>query len=960
LSGLKNIFLSNTSTTNAFSAKGMATKKIPKFKNPNVHANYIRKRLNEEYARSKEQKKSAAIKYKKGTYLQFEGSPGYDLKIDSLNNQKMGIKLLNIQQKKVNGDKNVQQATVYIPDGKENYFLNKVNDFFEKTTVKGLPRNSDLINSINDINLAMVDAFWTGDKKKIPIKNKSWCEVWIDYDSRDLNKVRSNIDKTVSEFIQTCSSLKIDVDDKIIEFPERCVKLIYANKKQLSELIKASDAIAEFRSAPIDVNFFTQLNGNQQQEWIDDLLSRTSFTIGDVAVCVLDTGVASEHPLLKPTIKNDDAIQVENDQWSLQDKNGHGTEVAGIAVYNDLRKVLSDSNKVIINHGLESVKILPDNFKNRPELYGYITQNAVNLAEINNPTTKRIICMAITDSDFDPEDGSPSSWSAAIDQITAGDSEDDSSKNLFFISAGNVNPEEAHDGGYPMSNIVHPVEDPAQSWNALTIGAYNDDIEVKNPVFKDFSPVADKGELSPYSSTSVSWSNSWPVKPELLLNGGNMVTNGNDFDSDEELGLLTTNSKFTNTPLSSIWGTSSAVAQASWMAAELYSAYPNMWPETCRALLVHSAEWTPQMRDQFLCDDKKTSGRRQLLRTCGYGIPDLNRAKESRENAVNLIIQDVIQPYTKDGKMNEMKFHEIPWPKEILQDLGEANAKLKVTLSYFIEPGPGRIGWKNKYRYSSFVSIFMGQDIGFGNIAVIGTFLVSLLMWAIFVYVEKHVKSPLIDLKIFRIPRLTLSLISALLVFSIGYYANVIMPFYLTNFRSLSTELTGLIMMAIPLANVIAAPIAGIFTDEYNATSVSLCNLFVYAIPLLFLTQISANNNLIFFTLMIALLGIGNGGFQNNPMIMGYAPQEYQGIAGSLAALFRNIGMGIGVSLATTSLYYGMGLKAHKTVNYYPKNNPSWFLSGMHFAYITAFILLVAAIILVFIIRKIDKSSKKA
>ena len=259
-----------------------------------------------------------------------------------------------------------------------------------------------------------------------------------------------------------------------------------------------------------------------------------------------------------------------------------------------------------------------------------------------------------------------------------------------------------------------------------------------------------------------------------------------------------------------------------------------------------------------------------------------------------------------------------------------------------------------------FVSIFMGQDIGFGNITVIGTFLVSLLMWFIFVYVEKHVKSPLIDLKIFRIPRLTLSLISALLVFSIGYYANVIMPFYLTNFRALSTELTGLIMMAIPLANVIAAPIAGVFTDEYNATSVSLCNLFVYAIPLLFLTQISANNNLIFFTIMIALLGIGNGGFQNNPMIMGYAPQEYQGVAGSLAALFRNIGMGIGVSLATTSLYYGMGLKAHKTVNYYPKSNPSWFLSGMHFAYITAVVILIAAIILVFIIRKIDKSSKRA
>ncbi|MBL3532091.1 MFS transporter [Companilactobacillus zhachilii] len=257
-----------------------------------------------------------------------------------------------------------------------------------------------------------------------------------------------------------------------------------------------------------------------------------------------------------------------------------------------------------------------------------------------------------------------------------------------------------------------------------------------------------------------------------------------------------------------------------------------------------------------------------------------------------------------------------------------------------------------------FVGIFMGQDIGFGNIVVLGTFCVSLVMWIVFVYVEKHVASPLIDLKIFRNPRLTLSLISALLVFSVGYYANVIMPFYLTDFRSLSTTMTGLIMMAIPFANVIAAPIAGIFTDEFNATNVSLCNLFVYAIPLLFLTQISNDSNLIFFTVMLTLLGIGNGGFQNNPMIMGYAPKEYQGVAGSLAALFRNIGMGIGVSLATTSLYYGMSLKANRTVTDYPKNNPSWFLNGLHFAYLTAFIILVIAIILVFIIRRIDKSAK--
>lgn len=254
-----------------------------------------------------------------------------------------------------------------------------------------------------------------------------------------------------------------------------------------------------------------------------------------------------------------------------------------------------------------------------------------------------------------------------------------------------------------------------------------------------------------------------------------------------------------------------------------------------------------------------------------------------------------------------------------------------------------------------FVSIFMGQDIGFSNRAVILTFIISLVFWIGFFYAEKHIKSPLINFKIFKISRLTLSLISALIVFSIGYYANVIMPFYLTDFRSLSTSLTGLIMMAIPFANVIAAPIAGYFTDKYNAASVSIVNLFIYAIPIIFLMRVSKTDSLIVFTFMLLFLGIGNGGFQNNPMIMGYAPQEYQGIAGSLAALFRNLGMGIGVSIATTSLYYGMSLKAGKQIAYYPTAHPSWFLSGMHFAYLTALVLLIVAIILVYLIHRIDK-----
>lgn len=179
-----------------------------------------------------------------------------------------------------------------------------------------------------------------------------------------------------------------------------------------------------------------------------------------------------------------------------------------------------------------------------------------------------------------------------------------------------------------------------------------------------------------------------------------MATNGVDYTECEDLSILTTNSKHLVRPLSTIWGTSSATAQAAWMAAQINAEYPGIWPETVRALLVHSARWTEAMRKQFCTEDSKTKGRKQLLRSCGYGIPNLDKAIQCANNSVNLVIQGELQPFTKN-KMNEMHLHELPWPKSVLQSLGETEAIIRVTLSYFIEPGPGEVGWKDKYRYPS-------------------------------------------------------------------------------------------------------------------------------------------------------------------------------------------------------------------------------------------------------------------
>ena len=48
-----------------------------------------------------------------------------------------------------------------------------------------------------------------------------------------------------------------------------------------------------------------------------------------------------------------------------------------------------------------------------------------------------------------------------------------------------------------------------------------------------------------------------------------------------------------------------------------------------------------------------------------------------------------------------MHVYRLPWPVGVLRDLGEMPVKMRVTLSYFIEPSPGEVGWKDRYRYAS-------------------------------------------------------------------------------------------------------------------------------------------------------------------------------------------------------------------------------------------------------------------
>lgn len=694
----ENIFLKNTKESMLYTSVNQArnTSKYPILENPNEHIKKLKHQLDisvNHQQLSSEQ--VTAIKTKDGAYVEVAGQKGYDLKYTSLEDSRAGIQLLNVKTQD-----ELTTATLFVPKDKSKVLLRKF-DRFEKTCQgQGNPKNNDLVRSIETISDASVESFWYGNHSDIPNKKtKMWCEAWLRTDK--------NYIETYESFKSLLNSLNVNYKTEYITFPERMVMIIHTNYNDLRNLIAYSNQIAEFRKVTEPSSFFINEPIKNQKLWGDDFSDRLRYEPSNATVCLLDSGVAHLHPLIEPFI-HEHGIQTVYDDRDLVDYDGHGTEMAGIILYHDLAQHLVSNNLVYIPYQLESSKILGKQ-SNEPEVYGAITQQGILLHEAVNPNSNRSVCMAVTSLPEHEGIGKPSSWSAAIDRFLAGVDvigESTDNKRLMYISAGNVCLNEMHNNIYPNINITSSVENPGQSWNALTVGAYNSKINIDDPLFNGHQPVADVGELSPYSKTSNAWDNKWPIKPEILMDGGNMAVKDSWYTNCDDLSLLTTNHEFNKEYFSTIWATSSATAQASKLSAEIYSQYPNAWPETIRALMVHSARWTNKMIHQFAPSSIPSKTElRYLLRTCGYGIPNLERAVSCKNNYVNMIIEDELQPFKLNENhnivMNEIHIHSLPWPKDVLESLENELVELRVTLSYYIEPSPGNIGWKDKYSYQS-------------------------------------------------------------------------------------------------------------------------------------------------------------------------------------------------------------------------------------------------------------------
>lgn len=247
-----------------------------------------------------------------------------------------------------------------------------------------------------------------------------------------------------------------------------------------------------------------------------------------------------------------------------------------------------------------------------------------------------------------------------------------------------------------------------------------------------------------------------------------------------------------------------------------------------------------------------------------------------------------------------------------------------------------------------FGSLTQAQDSGFSNPVIIMCLIISVISLIIFIFIEKRIEEPLLDLSLFENKLFSLSIFCGFISFVCISCPNIIQPFYLQDVLKLSPYETGMLMMIYPLILSVVAPASGYLSDKIGSEFLTFLGLIFTSLGLLLTSTLNEHSSLFAFGIFVSIMSFGNGLFQspNNSLVMSTVKKSKLGIAGSVNALIRNLGIVFGTTLATTLLYKGMSHKIGYHVLNYVKGRDDVFVYGMRIVYITAAVICASGAIL--------------
>jgi hypothetical protein len=397
-------------------------------------------------------------------------------------------------------------------------------------------------------------------------------------------------------------------------------------------------------------------------------------------ICILDSGIAGNHPLLAPAIAETVSFVPSED---AADFNGHGTAVSSVALYGDLEGC-ARSNYWRPELWLLSGKVLDQNAEFDTQSIENTLVEAVRYFVDTYSCKIFNISLGNTNSPYDHKHIRGIAY--VLDQLSR------ELDVLFVVSAGNFSgsidpevPRQSWRDEYPEYLLANEslIIDPAPAMNVITVGSlakHNATFDAQR--YPEIAQLAPASEHQPSPFTRHGPSVKGAIKPELVAIGGNLATSVRRDQLTpvtKGMGVLTCNSGFVGgTLFGETSGTSFAAPYITHLAGRLLNNYPTASANLLRAMLVNNSNLPAEVERSFSSDlhlAYKSINKRDPARdVAGYGLVDESELFRSSQNVVTLIVEDKIAN-------NEHHFYELPLPPEFLRTQRAAR-EIRVTLAY--------------------------------------------------------------------------------------------------------------------------------------------------------------------------------------------------------------------------------------------------------------------------------------
>lgn len=542
-------------------------------------------------------------------------------------------------------------------------------------------------------------------------------EVFFRLDSQKrhnaIKAINQEIQALEGRIVQQCLIEEIGYHGMLVELPKGCIQDLINRYEEIG--LSQVDDVMFFR--PVCQSVFVAEAGAEK------CTPTTVFPLptGEAVIGVLDGMPMQNHSLLRGRVIIDDP---DNYQAGYESKNRvHGTSMVSLAIYGDLqRKEVPISTPVYVRPILRPKQANSDNVVEvvpNDRMFIDVLHCAVKrMMEGENgehPTAPNVKVINLSVGDPNRQLASTMSPIARLLDFLAY-----KYNILFIISAGN-HPEivdcvqktfdelsvlDLEQRSVVFADAIknnqrnHRVLAPAESLNALTIGALYDDFTDVDETARGIWAV-DRGLPSPISAIGNGYRSI--ITPDLFYFGGRKFIKSSW--GGKKISWVISNRKpgcLSAAPLDGTldgsafsFGTSDAAAQITHEAAKCHDVLNQVFlNETgqklpieataivLKGMLVHGASWAPIAKKLAQITGAKE---KQLSKWLGNGIPNVSRVMECTKERITLIGLGSL-------KNDEGNVFKLPLPFNFSSTL--TKRKLTVTLSYISPIAPNRQAYR--------------------------------------------------------------------------------------------------------------------------------------------------------------------------------------------------------------------------------------------------------------------------